>query len=108
MGLAVAHSQGDVDTTLTSVVPYAHWIPRSGLGVWGLIGAGWDGLHPRDEAGKVETNLEMSPGVGGTRQGLRTWRQIDVALKDVAFLTEVEAGSDDRLPKTAGMRNGCG
>ena len=52
LGLAVAHSQGDmdyetrgitkgdVDLTLTSVLPYAHWSPRPGLGVWGLFGAG--------------------------------------------------------------------
>ena len=31
-----------------------------------------------------------------------TWRQIDVVLKEDAFLTEMEAGADDRLPKTAG------
>ena len=31
-----------------------------------------------------------------------TWRQIDVAVKEDAFLTEFEAGADDRLPKTAG------
>lgn len=36
VGLAVAQSQGDMDITLTSVVPYAHWIPRSGLGSVGV------------------------------------------------------------------------
>ena len=48
LGLAVAHSRGDVDyetadatrgdvdLRLTSVLPYAHWTPRPGLGVWGL------------------------------------------------------------------------
>ena len=40
LGLAVAHSQGDVDVTLTSVLSYAHWRPRPGLGVWGLFGVG--------------------------------------------------------------------
>ena len=40
LGLAVAHSQGDVDVTLTSLLPYAHWSPRPGLGVWGMFGAG--------------------------------------------------------------------
>ena len=52
LGLAVAHSRGDVDyettdvtkgavdITLTSILPYAHWSPRLGLGVWGLFGAG--------------------------------------------------------------------
>ena len=114
LGLAVAHSQGDVDyettdvtkgavdITLTSILPYAHWSPRPGLGVWGLFGAGWGDLQLRDEAGKVKTDLEMLMGAVGARQEVLTWRQIDVALKADAFLTELEAGADDRLPKTAG------
>lgn len=40
-------------------------------------------------------------GAVGARLALRTWRQIDMAMKADAFLMEVEAGSDDRLPKTA-------
>ena len=114
LGLAVAHSQGDVDyetadvtkgdvdVTLTSILPYAHWSPRPGLGVWGLFGAGWGDLKLRDEAGKVKTDLEMLLGAVGARQEVLTWRRIDVAVKADAFLTEVEAGADDRLPKTAG------
>ncbi len=114
VGLAVAHSQGDVDyetadvtkgdvdVTLTSVLPYAHWSPRPGLGVWGLFGAGWGDLKLRDEAGKVKTDLEMLLGAVGARQEVLTWRRIDVALKADAFLTELEAGADDRLPETAG------
>ena len=114
LGLAVAHSQGDVDyettdvtkgdvdVTLTSILPYAHWSPRPGLGVWGLFGAGWGDLKLRDEAGRVKTDLEMLLGAVGARQEVLTWRQIDVAVKADAFLTELEAGSDDRLPKTAG------
>ncbi len=114
VGLAVAHSQGDVDyettdvtkgdvdVTLTSVLPYAHWSPRPGLGVWGLFGAGWGDLKLRDEAGKVKTDLEMLLGAVGARQEVLTWRRIDVALKADAFLTELEADSDDRLPETAG------
>ena len=31
-----------------------------------------------------------------------TWRQIALALKAGAFLTELEVGADNRLPKTAG------
>ena len=52
LGAAVGHSRGDVgyetrdvttgevDVELTSVLPYAHWSPRPGLGLWGLGGAG--------------------------------------------------------------------
>lgn len=38
----------------------------------------------------------------GARQELLTCRQIDLGQKVDAFLTELEMGSDDRLPKTAG------
>ena len=52
LGAAVGHSRGDVgyetrdvttgevDVELTSGLPYAHWSPRPGLGLWGLVGAG--------------------------------------------------------------------
>ena len=73
-GLAVAHSQGDVDITLTSLLPYAHWSPRPGLGVWGLFGAGWGDLKLRDEAGKVTTHLELLLGAVSARQEVLTWR----------------------------------
>ena len=114
LGLPVAHSQGDVDyetrdvtrgdvdLTLTSVLPYVHWSPRPGSGVWGLFGAGWGDLDLQDEAGKVQTDLEMLIGAVGARQEVLRWRRIDVAVKADALLTELEAGADDRLPKTAG------
>ena len=84
LGLAVAHSQGDVDyeardviegdvdITLTSVLPYAHWSPRPDLGVWGVFGAGWGDLDLQDEGGKVKTDLEMLMGAVGVRQEVRT------------------------------------
>lgn len=43
-GLAVTHSQGDVDIRLTSVLAYAHWSPWPGLEVGGRsasAGATW-------------------------------------------------------------------
>jgi len=109
LGLAVADSRGDVDyeardvtkgdvdLTLTSVLPYAHWSPRPGLGVWGLFGAGWGDLQLRDEAGQSQDRPGDADGGGGGAAG-----SADVALKADAFLTELEAGVDDRLPKTAG------
>ena len=64
MGLAVAHSTGEVsyerteatkagaDVTLTSVLPYVHWQPNPGLGVWTLLGAGW---------GEMDLKLDGDP-----------------------------------------------
>ena len=95
-------TKGDVDIMLTSVLLYVPRSPRPSLGPWGLFCAGWSALALRDEAGKVQTDLEMLMGAGGARQKLVTWRRIDVALKAEAFLTKSEAGEDDRLPKRAG------
>ena len=67
-----------------------------------MFGAGWGDLDLKDEADKVKTDLEMLMGAVGARQELLTWRRINVALKADAFLTELEAGADARLPKTAG------
>ena len=50
----------------------------------------------------MQTALALLLGAVGARQEVLTWRRIDVALKADALLTELEAGADDRLPKTAG------
>ncbi len=114
LGVAIAHSRGDVDyeiddvTTgavdleLTSVLPYAHWSPRAGLGVWGLLGAGWGDAELEDEAGKIETDLKMRMLAAGMRQDVATWREVAVALKADAFLAELETDAKPGLPKAGG------
>ena len=79
-GVAIAHarsdvdyaidsvSTGEVDLELTSVLPYAHFSPRSDLGVWGLLGAGWGSAGLKDEAGEVETDVKMRMAAAGLRQ----------------------------------------
>ncbi len=114
LGVAIAHSRGDVDyeidemTTgavdlaLTSVLPYAHWSPRAGLGVWGLLGAGWGDAELEDEAGAVETGLKMRMLAAGMRQDVATWREIDVAVKADAFLASMATDAAGGLPKAEG------
>ena len=113
-GVAIVHEGGDVDyaidsiTTgevdleLTSVLPYAHFGPRSGLGVWGLLGAGWGRAGLQDEAGKVKTGVKMRMAAAGLRQEVAAWRGIDAAAKADAFLIGLEADAAAGLPKTTG------
>ena len=113
-GVAAAHSRGDVeyaiddategevDVELTSVLPYAHWRPWPGLGVWGLLGAGWGNAELADTAGKVKTDLEMLLAAVGARQDVATWGGIDLAVKTDAFVTELEAEDASGLPRTVG------
>ena len=114
VGVALAHSRGDVDyamesvtsgqvdMNLTSVLPYAHWSPRDGLGTWGLLGAGWGRAELQDEGGRVETDLRMWMAAVGLRQDVASWREIDLALKADGFLTELKTGAKPGLPKAKG------
>ena len=91
-----------MDLELTSVLPYAHWNLRPGLGVWGMLGAGWGEVELEDEAGRVATDLTMRMAAGGLRREVATWREIDLALKADAFLTELKTEAAAGLPKTSG------
>ena len=113
-GVAIAHARsnvdyaidsaitGEVDLELTSVLPYAHFSPRPGLGVWGLLGAGWGSAGLKDEAGEVETDVRMRMAAAGLRQEVAAWRGIDAMVKADAFLTGLEAGAAAGLPKVKG------
>ena len=114
LGMAVAHGRsevdyaidgvttGSVDMELTSVLPYGRWILRPGLGVWGLLGAGWGDIGLKDEVGKVETDATMRMAAAGVRRDMAAWRDIDVAAKADAFLARLESGAAEGLPKSAG------
>ena len=120
LGLAVAHSRGDVDyetadvirgdvdLRLTNVLPYAYWTPQPGLGMWGLLGAGWGDATLKDGHGRVRTNLEMLMAAVGARQELLTWRRIDLAAKADAFLTEFRRTPPRGCRRLRATPNGCG
>ena len=114
LGLAIVHTRvdadyeaeavtaGAVDLDMTSVLPYAHWKLRPDLGVWGLLGVGRGEVELEDEAGKVETDVEMLTAAFGLRQEVATWRGIDVAVEADTFLAELEAEAARGLPTTEG------
>ena len=116
LGLAVAHSTGDVeyerigvtnagvDVRLTSVLPYAHWQPYAGLGVWGLLGTGWGdlGIKVAGDDQTRGTGLTSWLGAVGGRQALTTWQGIDLAAKTDAFLTTVRSEGKTNLPGARG------
>ena len=116
LGLAVAHSTGDVeyerigatkanvDVELMSVLPYAHWKPYAGLGVWGLLGMGWGdlGIKVVGDAQTWSTDLTSWLGAVGGRQALTTWQGIDLAAKTDAFLTTVRSEGKTHVPGARG------
>ena len=116
LGLALAHSTGEVnyertgatkagaDVELTSVLPYAHWQPRPGLGVWGLAGVGWGEMDLKlvGDPQMYTTGLTSWLGAVGGRQALTTWQGIDLAAKTDAFLTTVRSAGKTNLPAARG------
>ncbi len=118
MGLAVAHSTGTVDyertggtkagvdVQLTSLLPYAHWQPYAGLGVWGLLGAGWGEMDLKavGDPTTYTTALTSWLGAVGGRQALTTWQGIDLAAKTDAFLTTLRSEAKTNLPGARGAR----
>ena len=116
LGLAVAHSTGDVeyerigatkadvDVELMSVLPYAHWKPYAGLGVWGLLGMGWGdlGIKVVGDAQTWSTDLTSWLGAVGGRQALTTWQGIELAAKTDAFLTTVRSEGKTHVPGARG------
>lgn len=109
LGLAVSHAagkidyetdagdRGRVDTGLTSVMPYAHWTVRPGLGVWGLLGAGWGDAELTDADGEVKTDIHMLMAAGGARQEVARLSGVDLAVKTDAFLVALEADAETGL-----------
>ena len=116
IGLALAHSTGEVsyerigatkavaDVELTSMLPYMHWQPRPGLGVWGLAGAGWGkmGLKVARDPQMHTTGLTSWLGAVGGRQALTTWQGIDLSAKTDAFMTLVRSAGKTNLPGARG------
>ena len=109
LGLAVSHAagkvdyetdagdRGRVDTGLTSVMPYAHWTVRPGLGVWGLLGAGWGDAELTDADGEVKTDMHMLMAAGGVRQEVARLSGVDLAVKTDAFLVALESDAKTGL-----------
>ena len=110
LGIAVSHSQGDMDytnslagegeleTTLTSVYNYLHWSPRAGLNLWGTLGYGWGDAELTDREIRGEnTDLTMWLSALGIRNELATMGNIDVAIKADVFGTWLETDEKESL-----------
>ena len=89
---------------LTSVLPYAHWQPRPGLGVWGPGGRGLGEMDLKlvGDPQTYTTGLTSWLGAVGGRQALTTWQGIDLAAKTDAFLTTVRSAGKTNLPAARG------
>ena len=109
VGVAVSHSRGDADfssaaiadgeveTDLTSILPYVQWQPRAGLSVWGLVGYGEGESEITDSGESRKTDVEMQTAALGARGKLWSGGRADVALKASALTVEIESDSEQNL-----------
>ena len=80
---------GTVDARLTSLYPYAQWSPRTGLSLWGLVGAGRGTAELLEDATGREfaTDIGMAMTAAGVRQRLTGV----LAVKADAFVVRTDA-----------------
>ncbi len=95
--------EGEVDLEMTSILPYIHYTPRAGTGIWGMVGIGRGEVELRDEAGKVETDVDLLLAAVGGRQLLSRWHGIDFALKSDAFAVQLKSDRKLRLAEVTGV-----
>ncbi len=109
VGVAVSHSRGDADfssaaiadgeveTELTSILPYVQWQPHAGLSLWGLVGYGLGESEITDSGESRKTDVEMQTAALGARGKLWSGGRADVALKASALTVELESDSEQNL-----------
>ncbi len=109
VGIAAGHSRGeanyafadrpnirhDMETALSSVHPYLHWMPSRDLRVWGTVGYGTGTATIVEDAVRTETDLAMRTVGGGARSEISRLDGIEVAVKADAFFTEIESDAAD-------------
>ncbi len=111
LGLAVSHNAGameyqesvadrgdefkaKVETSLTSVLPYAHWRPLEGVSLWTLAGAGLGGSGVTWESTRLETSNTLWLGAAGARVAVVSWNGLDLALATDGYYASLSAESE--------------
>ena len=100
MSYELEGERGQVDATLTGVLPYGRWAPGGGLSVWGLAGMGWGDAKLVDEVGATRTGIEMRMLALGWRKELGEVEGLEWALKGDGFAVEMESDEAWKLPGT--------
>ena len=113
-GVALAHSTGDVDygisdfggnldMSLTSVLPYANFQLNEKLEVWSMVGIGWGEADFQDavRTGRTEAHatrgtldLSMRMAAVGANRALATWQNIALELKSDAFVMSMDGDAN--------------
>ena len=99
IGYGIADFAGDLDMSLTSLLPYANFQVSEKLEIWSVVGIGWGEADFQDavRSGQAESqvtrgtlDLRLRMVAAGTNKALATWRNVDLELKSDAFVMSME------------------
>ena len=103
MGYGIADFAGQLDVSLTSLLPYVSFQLSEKLEIWSVVGVGWGDGDFRDAVRSGQTELQDAQGtldLGfsmvalGANRALATWRNMDLELKSDAFVMQMEGDPD--------------
>ena len=94
----------DMESSLTTGLPYLRVAVTEGLSVWGILGQGRGSMTmTQGDLGSVETDIAMSMGAVGLRQDLKKSASechcLDLALKTDFLLLQATADESVALPE---------
>ena len=95
-----AGAKGKATVNLAAVLPYAHYTPLPGLGVWGLAGIGGGSAAVTPDGGDkkaIITGMFMSLGAVGARYELLGFPGGSAAVKADGHLAWLSTGAKDGL-----------
>ena len=94
-----AGAKGKATVNLGAALPYAHWTPIPGLGVWGLagLGGGVAAVTPAGSSAATETGVFLALGAVGARYDVLGWPGGSAAVKADGLLASLSAAEQPGL-----------
>ena len=100
MSYELEGERGEVEATLTGVLPYGRWTMDGGVSVWGMAGVGWGDAELVDGVGATRTEIGMRLLALGWRKELGDGEGVEWALKGDGFVVGMESEAASMLPGT--------
>ena len=94
-----AGAKGKATVNLGAALPYAHWSPIPGLGVWGLagLGGGVAAVTPAGSSAAIDTGVFLALGAVGARYDVLGWPGGSAAVKADGLLASLSAAEQPGL-----------
>ena len=118
MGYGISEFAGDLDLSLTSVLPYMNFQLSEKLEMWSMVGIGWGEGSFRDAVGSGQTasqeargklDLNFSMAALGANRALATWGNLGLELKSDVFAMHMEGepGGSEAQPEVEARSQGA-